>query len=191
MCNPTQPLKRPSSGGGWEGGGVICCCFFRSFLRLPITWWVSHVSILPVVSTPWKSSLKYKADFSLAIWAPKDKIDSNELIVLAILSNIILSLSGSTNSAKDQQDSFWDQQSVRYCYWLTWSKYNTWISQLFFKVIWIDITSFSLQLQVIYLKCHFFFLVRIIHLEFLMGMPHSLTILWTTPRYWNCYHTGN
>ena len=119
MCNPTQPLKRPSSGGRWEGGGVICCCFFRSFLRLPITWWVSHVSILPVVSTPWKSSLKYKADFSLAIRAPKDKINSNELIVLAILSVFILSLSGSTNSAKDQQDSFWDQQSVRYCYWLT------------------------------------------------------------------------
>lgn len=104
---------------GMGGRGVICCCFFRSFLRLPITWWVSHVSILPVVSTPWKSSLKYKADFSLAIWAPKDKIDSNELIVLAILSVFILSLSGSTNSAKDQQDSFWDQQSVRYCYWLT------------------------------------------------------------------------
>ena len=48
------------------------------------------MSILPVVSTPWKSSLKYKADFSLAIRAPKDKINSNELIVLAILILVYL-----------------------------------------------------------------------------------------------------
>lgn len=75
-------------GWGVGGRGVICCCFFRSFLRLLITWWVSPGAILPVVSTPWKSSLKYKADFSLAIWAPKDKIDSNKLIVLAILKCI-------------------------------------------------------------------------------------------------------
>ena len=116
MLNPTQPL-RGLPGVGVGGREVICCCFFWSFLRLPITWWVSHGAILPVVSTPWKSSSKYMADFTLVIWAPKDKIDSNELIVLAILSVFILSLSGSTNSAKDQQDSFWDQQSVRYCYW--------------------------------------------------------------------------
>lgn len=76
---------------GLGGRGLICCCFFRSFLRLPITWWVSPEAILPVVSSPWKSSLKFKADFSLAIWAPKDKIDSNELIVLAILSVFIYS----------------------------------------------------------------------------------------------------
>ena len=78
-------------GWGLGGRGVICCFFFWSFLRLPITWWVSPRAILPVISTPWKSSLKYKADFSLAIWAPKDKIDSNELIVLAILSAFIYS----------------------------------------------------------------------------------------------------
>lgn len=87
-CSTNTAFEEAFQGWGVEGRGVICYCFFQSFLRLPITWWVSYGAILPVISTPWKSSLKYKADFSLATWAPKDKIDSNKLFVLAILKCI-------------------------------------------------------------------------------------------------------